>query len=131
MGRRFVKRQMRPAGEVAFTAIDSFEPVFDALDMHRFAAVGSAGKRQLLLANREGVGGAAFDQCQCLKRLEGGARIHGSFDVAPATEDAAARVANRNRAAMGALDPAAARHLNENGIHVGPPAQPRPSVITR
>src|SRR5262249_8020135 len=114
---RFVDRQMRAASEIAFLATDAAEPTLDSLDMHWLAAVRRACERQLIRRDREGVGAAGFDESQRLERLEGGARVNRGVDIAPAREDAALGVADRDRAAMGTLDPATARHFDKDGVH--------------
>ena len=57
---------MRAAGEIAFAAIDAREPGFDALDVHRLAAVRGASEREFVVADAQGIGGAAFDERDAL-----------------------------------------------------------------
>ena len=85
-------------------------------DMLLAARVGRAAERNLLLAQTEAVRGAACDKRQGLQRLDGGARINGSIDVAKGHHHPAVRIDDRARPAMDGFDKVAAHGLDDHWV---------------
>ena len=90
--------------------------LLDAANMRRLAAVRSAAQRQLLVAEREFVGGARFHERQRLKRLHRGAGKNRSSYVAGGKNLCATGVDDRDRAAVTAFNQAAADDFDDDRI---------------
>ena len=121
--------QMRSAGEVRLAAGDARKPGVYATGVHGLAGVGGAGKRQFLVADACGVGGAGLDHRQRLEGLEGRARIHRNTDRTHRLAQAAAGVANGDGAPVAALGYSGPNQLGQNGVgDVNVGLQPGPSI---
>ena len=80
------------------------------------ARVGRAGERDLLVAQAQAVGRAAFDKRHGLQRLDRRARIDRALGVAEDHDDAAIRVDDRAGAAVGGFNPLSARGLDDHRV---------------
>ena len=109
---------MRPALEVRLAESDPPQPPPQPFGVHRLAAVGSAGQRNLGVAELEAIRGARLDEGQSLQRLDSRARIHGALDVSPRVHAAAAGVDDGDGAAVETFHHVASRDLDENRIGV-------------
>src|ERR1700761_3670341 len=87
MGGGRIGRQMRAAFEILAPQPGAAEPRSDGRDMRRLAVMRGAGQCQLLGTAAIAVGGAALDQRQGLERLDGGAGIDRTLDIAPGPND--------------------------------------------
>ena len=81
------------------------------------AVVRGAGERQLLGAEPEPVGGAAFHQRQRLQQLDRRARKHRPRDVAERDDARAVGVHHGDGAGMRRFDAAAAQDFDQDRIH--------------
>ena len=129
----FAERPMRAAFERAFVISGFGEHRAHRRDMGLAAGVRGAGKRDLVVAEAEAIGGAAFDERQGLQGLDGGARINRPLGVAERQNHPAVGIDDRARAAMGGFDPIAARGLDGHRIRHGflsaPPVMPAKAGI--
>ena len=110
---------MRAALELLLVESDAGKPATHTPYVHGLTEVGSAGQRELGVAERKTLGRTAFDQRQGLQRLDGRARVDRPCDVAPAGQHGALGIDDDGGAAMHALHAVAARDLDQHGIGDG------------
>ena len=91
-------------------------------DMIVASRVRRAGERNLLVAQAQAVGSAAFDERQGLQRLDGGAGINRPLCVAEGDHNSAVRIDDRAHSAMSGFNQGASQDLDDHGIgHVRSP----------
>ena len=84
--------------------------------MYCFAPVRATGYRDFLRRGVVATATATLNQRNCLQRFDRGPWVDGALDVADREDDATFPVDDSDFAAMAALENAAARHLDQNGV---------------
>ena len=117
IGRRpLVIGQVRATTERVGVETEPAEPSRDSGHVIRRAGMRRGGKRQFRLGHPERIGGAAFDQRQCLHRFDRRARIDQQFRIAAAEHRPPIGVDDDDVNAVPALNHVAASDFADDGL---------------